>query len=316
MKERYKRECQCRKMHPAISSLAVPLRLKSQIRMFSRISLVCLTIVLLSACAQTRIKEHEEWAKSFEAYGIKDAGFIMRDNNHESIHYYNKAHVSHRCLPASTFKIFISLVGLETGVAPDDQLVIKWDSIKRKPEWDKDMNMKEALTTSSEHYYKVMIDRIGASKMQHALDTVKYGNMTMAGKLNEIWTNNSLQITPDEQTGFLKRLYFGELPFSERSQRIVKTLMLREQTPGYNLYYKTGTGIVGDSMVLWVVGFAERIVNVKEPKGSMNKSDLRYYPYFFAQNFTVANADTSKDWSKVRIDILHDLLRQYGAIPN
>jgi beta-lactamase class D len=282
--------------------------------MFLRLSVICLTVVLVSACAQTRIKEHDEWGKNFEAYGIKDAGFILRDNNHESIHYYNKAQISERFLPASTFKVFISLVALETAVAPDDQLVIKWDSVHRKPEWDKDMNMGEALKTSSEHYFKVLIDRIGVARMQHALDTVKYGNMATGGKLNEVWENNILKISADEQTGFLKRLYFAELPFSERSQRIVKTLMLREQTPGYNLYYKTGTGPVGDSTVYWVIGFAERIQNVKEPKGSMNKTDVRYYPYFFAENFRIANSDTSKNWYNVRLEILHKLLEEYGAI--
>jgi beta-lactamase class D len=283
--------------------------------MRTKVILSCLFIILLASCAKTRIKEHEEWGAFFEKYGIKNAGFIMRDNNHESIHYFNKARVSQRVLPASTFKVFISLVALETAVAPDDQLVIRWDSVKRKPEWDKDMDMREALKVSSEPYFKELINRIGAARMQHYLDTVKYGNMTMGGKLDEVWTNNSLQITPDEETGFMKRLYFAELPFAERTQRIVKTLMLREQTPGYNLYYKTGTGMRGDTMVYWLVGFIERIAHVKEPKESMNKSDIRNYPYFFAENFEMPAADTSKDWMQVRIGILKDVLMDYGAMP-
>ncbi len=241
---------------------------------------------------------------------------MLRDNNHESIHYYNKERCIQRFEPASTFKIFNSLVALETAVAPDDQLVIKWDGITRwRPEWNKDMNMREAFKVSCVPYYQEIARRIGPGRMQHYLDTVKYGNMKMEGSIDTFWLNNSLQISADEQTGFVKKLYFAELPFAERTQRIVKTLMLQEQTPAYNLYYKTGTGRVGDKYIYWVVGFVERIEHVKEPEGSMNKSDVREYPYFFAQNFEMPVTDTSKDWLKVRIELVHDILKSYGAIP-
>jgi beta-lactamase class D len=283
--------------------------------MYKSIILGSLAAIILSSCAKTRIKDHAEWGKYFDNNGIKKACFILRDNNHESIHYYNKERCTERLLPASTFKIFISLVALETAVAPDDQLVIKWDSVKRRPEWDKDMNMREALKTSSEPYFKELIRRIGPTKIQFYLDTVKYGNMRIAGSLDEVWVNDTLKISADEQTGFLKRLYFAELPFSERSQRIVKTMMLREETPGYNLYYKTGTSDVDNKMVYWIVGFAERIEHVKEPNGSMNKTDFRNYPYFFAENFEMPKSDTTKDWYKLRLEMLHDILKDYGAIP-
>ena len=283
--------------------------------MFQRAFLVCFSVILISSCAKTRIKEHGEWAKYFDNYGIKNAGFILRDNNHESIHYYNKAEVTERFLPASTFKIFNSLVALETAVAPDDQLFIKWDSVVRQqPEWNKGMTMREAFKLSNYGYYQEIARRIGPARMQHYLDTVKYGNMIMGGSIDNFWINNTLKISADEQTGFLKRMYFAELPFSERSQRIVKTLMLQEQTPGYNLYYKTGTGFDSGKAIYWVVGFSERIEQVKEPEGSMNKSNVRNYPYFFAQVFEIPVSDTAKDWMKVRLDVLHGILKDYGAI--
>lgn len=277
--------------------------------------LIALAIFFAAGCAQTRIKDHPEWQKYFDDSGIKTACFEMRDNNHESIHYYNKDRCSQRLLPASTFKVFLALVALETAVAPDDQLVIKWDSVQRNPAWDKDMTLREALQTSSEPYFRELIRRIGPDRMKRYIDTVKYGNMQPSGNLDEIWTNNTLQITADEELGLLKKLYFYELPFSERSQRIVKTMMLAEQTPGYKLYYKTGTGLVKDKYVYWVVGFAERVEHVKEPEGSMNKSNERNYPYFFAMNYDIPVADSSKQWVGVRIGIVHRVLRDYGAIP-
>jgi beta-lactamase class D len=280
------------------------------------ILLAGLFALLLGSCAKSRIKDHKEWEHYFSDNGIRNACFILRDNNHESIHYYNKDRCVQRFLPASTFKVFNSLVALETVVAPDDQLMIKWDGVDRgKAEWNKEMTMREAFKVSNIGYYHEIARRIGPARMQHYLDTVKYGNMRMEGSIDSFWINNSLQISADEQTGLLKRMYFAELPLAERTQRIVKTMMLQEETPKYNLYYKTGTGKVGDKYLYWVVGFAERIEHVKEAKASMNKSDVRYYPYFFAQNFEMPVADTSKDWFKVRLDIVHKILAEYGAIP-
>ncbi|PZF72273.1 penicillin-binding transpeptidase domain-containing protein [Taibaiella soli] len=277
--------------------------------------LLPLTAVIFSSCRESRIKDHDEWSKYFTDNGIQKSCFILRDNNHESIHYYNKDRCLERFSPASTFKIFNSLVALETGIAPDEQMVIKWDSVVRsKPEWNKDMNMREAFKLSNVGYFQELARRIGPNLMQHYIDTAKYGNMRIGGAIDQFWLNDTLKISADEQLGFVKRLYFNELPFSERSQRIVRSMMLREDTAGYKLYYKTGWSDLPGRQLLWIVGFAEREVSVKEPKESMNKGNMRAYPYFFAENFEIPNGDTTKDWAKIRLDIVHNILRDYGAI--
>ena len=277
--------------------------------------LLFMTIAFCS-CTNTRIKEQKQWGDIFASYGLPltDVCFEIRDNNHEAVNYFNLERCSMRFTPASTFKIFNSLVALETGVAPNDQFVIKWDSTPRRPEWDKDMNMREAFKVSCVPYYQAIARRIGPGRMQHYLDTIHYGNANMGGTIDQFWLNDSLKITADEQAGFIKKLYFAELPVSERSQRIVKSLMLAEQTPTYNLYYKTGMNMSGKKDIYWIVGIAERIEKVKEPKESMNKSDYRYYPYFFAQNFSVPANDTSKDWGNVRKEILHKILKEATII--
>ena len=129
------------------------------------------------------------------------------------------------------------------------------------------------------------------------------------------WLNDTLQISADEQLGFIKKLYFDELPFSERTQRIVRSMMLQEETDSYKLYYKTGTGNYKDSTVYWVVGFIEKIEHVKEHEESMNKSNVRNYPYFFAQNFSVKNNDTSQNWFEIRIKALKEVLYTMNVMP-
>lgn len=271
---------------------------------------------LWGACSRTRIHEHDEWQKIYAARGINNACVIIREHNHEAIHYMNKELCLIRYTPASTFKIFNSLTGLETGVAPDEQFVIPWDSIDRgRPEWNKPMSMREAFKLSNIGYYQEISRRVGRDFMQHYLDTVQYGNKAIGKDADMFWVNNTLQISADEQLGFIKRLYFDQLPFSERSQRIVRSMMLQEGDDNYKLYYKTGTGNFNDSTIYWVVGFAEKIEHVKEREKSMNKSDIRIYPYFFAQNFILPKADTAKDYANLRIDALKDVLRTSFGVP-
>jgi hypothetical protein len=53
---------------------------------------------------------------------------------------------------------------------------------------------------------------------------------------------------------------------------------------------------------------------VTEHKNAMNKSDVRMIPVFFAQQFEVARDDKTKDWSRVRVEILHRILKDFGTI--
>lgn len=282
-----------------------------------KIALFIATIVTLSACRDARIHEEKQWGKRFEEQGITTACFMLRDNNHEAVHYYNKERCLEQFTPASTFKIFNSLVGLEIPKVPDESFIIAWDSIDRgRPEVNKDMNMREAFKVSNLGYYQELARRIGPDFMQHYLDTVNYGNRRMGTAVDSFWVNDTLKISADEQVGFIKRLYFNQLPFTERTQRIVRSMMLQENTPDYKLYYKTGWGYSGNKQILWVVGYVERVEHIKEHANSMNKSDVRLYPYFFAQNFELPRGDESKEWGKVRIEILKNILKDFGAIPD
>lgn len=280
--------------------------------------LLFLPVLLISACRESRLHDHEEWKATFDKYGVQNACFILRDNNHEAVHYYNKERCLQRFSPASTSKIFNSLVALETALAPDEQYKIAWNGVTFSREvCNKDMTMQEAFRLSCLPYYQELARRIGKPTLQHYLDTMNYGNKTIGGAVDSFWIDNSLQISADEQLGLMKRLYFAELPFSERSQRIVSNMMLRESAPGYKLYYKTGwNSLEGQPAdILWVVGYIERIDQVQEMKGSMNKSNIRTYPYFFAMNMEVPNNDTTKDWGAIRITIVKELLADLKALP-
>ncbi|MBS1629261.1 MAG: class D beta-lactamase [Bacteroidetes bacterium] len=272
-------------------------------------------ILLLASCSKdAHIVEHPEWKQSFAQYGIDSACFIFSDHSHERVHLYNRTRCTERFLPASTFKTFITLAALETGAARDETTVIPWDGVHRRPEWDKEMNLREALLVSNEPFFQVLAQRVGRQNMQHFLDTVKYGNQKMGPRADSFWLDGSLKISADEQVGFIRKLYFDELPFLVRSQSMTRAMLLREDSNNNRWYYKTGLGRTNRGTdIYWIVGYLEHVRSVKEPEKSMNKTGVRNYPYFFAMNFERPASDSSQDWSAIRLKLLHELMNQFGA---
>ena len=104
--------------------------------------------------------------------------------------------------------------------------------------------MFEAFRYSAVPWYQELARRIGKDTMQHWIDTLgyaqRYGKPVIKNNLDTFWLDNTVKVTADEQLGLVKKLYFGQLPFQPRSQRIVKNMMLSEDNSNYKLSYKTG----------------------------------------------------------------------------
>lgn len=222
----------------------------------------------------------------------------MLNNTDGVITVYNMGMDTARFTPASTFKILNSLIGLQSGVITDENMVIKWDGTRRsRTEWNKDMNMKEAFKVSSVPYYQEVARRIGKDTMQQWIDSVAYGNKNMNGPVDSFWLNNNLKISPDEQLGFLKKLYFDQLPFRKSVQQIVRNVMLQEDNTLYKLSYKTGWGFdEQNNNIGWVAGWIEENRHV----------------YFFVT--LIRSADPKIDIRSVRMDITKDILKHYGFL--
>lgn len=199
-------------------------------------------------------------------------------------------------LPASTFKIVNSLIGLQTGKIVNDSMVIKWDGVSRNvTEWNKDLTMYEAFRVSSVPYYQEVARRIGKDTLQLWLDSLNYGTKKIKGPVDSFWLNNTLKITPDEQLGLVKRLYFDQLPFFKSYQEVVKRAMLFDNNANYRLGYKTGWGFrENGNPIGWVVGWVEE----------------NNHPYFFVLN--IESQDKNFDMGPVRIRMLKDMLKYLG----
>jgi len=197
--------------------------------------------------------------------------------------------------PASTFKIVNSLIGIQTGVIKNENMIIPWDGVTRPvAEWNKDLTMKEAFEVSSVPYYQEVARRIGRDRMKQWIDTLGYGNRDISGPIDSFWLNNRMKIKPDEELGLVKKLYFNQLPFFKSTQETVQSVMLREQNTNYKLSYKTGWGNLENGHGLgWIVGWIEE----------------NRHPYFFVLNIESANSDNIP---KVRIRLLRDILAHLG----
>ncbi len=165
-----------------------------------------------------------------------------------------------RVSPCSTFKIPNSLIGLETGVLADENAVLPWDGVKRsREEWNRDHTLASAIKVSAVWYYQELARRVGAERMQKLVSAIPYGNADTSSGIDTFWLGRSIRISPDEQVAFLERLRLTQLPFSERSQRIVRDILLQESRGPIAYRGKTGScGFDGAPDHGWWVGWIEK----------------------------------------------------------
>lgn len=260
------------------------------------IGVILIVLLINLSCSPNNVKIDNSLAHFFTENKVNGT-FGLFDNGTGQFTIYNlKRYRDSSFLPASTFKIVNSLIGLQTGKISSDSMVIKWDGVKRwNPEWNRDLTMYDAFRVSAVPYYQEVARRIGKDTMQFWLDSLSYGTKKITGPIDMFWLNNSLKITPDEQLGLVKRLYFDQLPFFDTYQNMVKRAMLFEDKANYQLSYKTGLANTesGDQLG-WVVGWIEE-----------NK-----HPYFFVLN--IQTADRQADLKSVRMNILKGILKQLG----
>lgn len=249
--------------------------------------------LLFTACSPNNVTKDDSLGKYFKENNVEGC-FALLDNGTGQFTVYNlERYRDSAYLPASTFKIINSLIGLQTGKIVNDSMVIKWDGIDRgRAECNKDMTMYDAFRISCPPWYQEIARRIGRDTMQHWVDSLSYGNKKISS-VDTFWLDNSLKIKPDEQLGLMKKLYFNELPFHKLNQEIVKRAMLWEDNTNYKLSYKTGWGTKenGNSLA-WTIGWIEE-----------NK-----HPFFFVLN--LETPDRNADIPAIRTKILNSILQQ------
>lgn len=223
--------------------------------------------------------------------------FVLYDAQSGVMTRYNPKRAAERRTPASTFKIFNSLVALDAGAVADEREVVEWDGVERwVPSWNESQDLETAFQRSAVWLYQELVRRVGRETLQAALRREGFGNETVSDSLEMTWLDGSLRISPNEQVAFLRRLHAGETGFSDRAEGIVKRIMVADTTGGVVLRGKTGWSWREDENLGWWVGWVERGASV----------------HFFA--LQVESEDPDFDMWGVRKQTADAILRHLGVL--
>ncbi len=227
---------------------------------------------------------------------IRATGTLVIQKGDDSPFIFNEARARQAFLPASTFKIFNSLVALDAGVIGVDDRVA-WDGVQRSvPAWNQDQSMREAFQRSTVWFYQELARRIGPVRMRAALRREQYGNASIGGGIDQFWLTGGLRISAVQQIDFLRRLQRKQTGFSNASMAIVEALLVLEACDHYILRGKTGWAPGADRQLGWVVGWVERAGDV----------------YTYALN--LESPDSQFPMIEARQSVLRGILRDGGLI--
>ena len=200
-------------------------------------------------------------------------------------------------IPASTFKIPNSLIGLETGVITDTT-VFKWDGEpKWIRSWEKDHDIKSAYKVSCVWCYQDLARRIGSETMRASLDQIAYPGMVFdSTSIDSFWLEGDSRISQMSQVAFLQGINQEELNLKESTYKALREIMLFEEKARYSIRAKTGMSGGNDGGVGWFVGFVERGDSVA----------------YFATNLAYEGEADMSTFPKRRIDLSRRALERLG----
>ena len=202
--------------------------------------------------------------------------FLLLDTNSGQLTRSPDAVCTTPLPPASTFKIPHAIAALESRVVKGPDEVIKYPGAPTDySAWRRDHTLASAMRYSVVWYFQEIAKRLGMSGEDFYLRRLRYGNEDPSSGLTTFWLGGSLRISPIEQMTFLRRLYYGELPVSDRSMQVVRDILVQPPNVIVNatgelpfdapwpanttVSAKTGsTSFEPKRAVRWIVGRVER----------------------------------------------------------
>lgn len=219
-----------------------------------------LGVLIFSEVRAIQLKENNaKIEKIFTDKNIKGT-FILYDIENGKVIGYNMERSRIQFPPASTFKIFNSLIGLSTGVVKDtDEVFYKYDGKKMYlKSWEDDMSLKTGIKVSHLPSYQKLATMIGYDNMKKNIDNLNFGNENIGTKenLTTFWLRGPLKISALEQVELLGKLAYKKLNYSEEIQQEVIDIIKLDSGKNWTLYGKTGWGTRNVKVPIgWFVGW-------------------------------------------------------------
>lgn len=189
-----------------------------------------------------------------------DGTFVVYDPDAQRLRGHDQVRAETRFVPASTFKIANSLIGLSVGAVSSVDEVIPYTG-EAEPfikAWARDMGLRDAMPLSNVPIYQELARRITLPRMQEALQQLHYGNADTGTVVDRFWLEGPLAISAVEQARFLARLARQQLPLPHNVQLAVRDILLLERGDDWRLYGKTGWQNAPGAGVGWWVGWVEQ----------------------------------------------------------
>jgi beta-lactamase class D len=229
-------------------------------------------------CSDPEIRLSPELDKLFEEAGVNGT-FVLYDVNDNRITLHNQGRAETRFIPASTFKIANSLIGLSTGVVDSvDDILPYGGEPQYLKSWEQDMGLRDAIKISNVPIYQELARRIGVDRMREGLAELNYGNGQTGPVIDIFWLQGPLKISALEQVGFLARLAQGKLPLSAEVQTSVGEILQIEKDDNWVLYAKTGWTTTPSPHIGWWVGWVVKDKNIYSFAiniDMMNRADVK-----------------------------------------
>lgn len=279
------------------------------------ISLTILSVILITCSPQCNTMQktgyirtlnfelRNDFIKYFDSCSVNGSIVIFDINNNKWI-LSDTIAIKKETLPASTFKIINLLIALETNSIVDENEIMPWvgktDTVKYgyRPEIYHDMTVKEAFQKSAGWVFNELAKKIGKENYKKYLTDCCYGNLNLSLSDDDFWNFGEFAISPVNQIEFIKKLYDGNLPFSNKNMEIVKQVMVTEQNENFTIRSKTGWTRENNINTGWWIGYIE----------------TRSGTYLFTTRLLQDRNYKRTDFGRCRIEITKMVFKDLGII--
>lgn len=189
-------------------------------------------------------------------FGSNSGSFVMYSMKKDKYYIYNEKESRKRYSPDSTYKIYLALFGLDRHIISDKNSRMSWNH-NHYPfdSWNKDQDLNTAIQNSVNGYFERISNQLSKNYTSDQLKQLNYGNKNL-GSYKAYWLEDSLKISNLEQVIVLKNMMEQNNHFSKNEKKQLSSSLLIRKNENYELYGKTGTGIVnGKYNNGWFVGY-------------------------------------------------------------
>ena len=136
-----------------------------------RILILITFFAFINACSEKPNTEiHPEFKTYFDDFKVEGC-FLLYDFQEDKTIIYNPERCELGFLPASTFKMVNTLIGLDNNIITGEDFVVPWDSVNRQiPVWNKEHNLASAFKYSVVPWYQELARQIGVETMEAGVE--------------------------------------------------------------------------------------------------------------------------------------------------